>query len=68
MSEQQSPITGFTDEGGFLNLRTGEVLGIAAMLSCYTRAELESVPIGHRHQRPAGRRRWSPPDRSEAPL
>jgi hypothetical protein len=60
MSEQKSPITYFVatdDIGGFFNLRTGEVLDVDEMLCRYGRAELESVAIGHRHQRSTGRRR-----------
>lgn len=60
MSEEYSPITDFIatdDSGGFFNLRTGEVLDASEMLSRYGRAAVETVPIGHRHQRLAGRRR-----------
>jgi hypothetical protein len=68
MSEERAPITDCvaTAEGGFLNLQTGEVLSIDVMLSRYSRAEVESVPTGHRRQRPAGNRR-SPASPDPAP-
>lgn len=63
MSDQQSPITDFvaTDEGGFLNLVTGELLSVDAMLSRYSRAELETVSTGHRRLWFKGRRRSPAP-------
>ena len=56
-----------TDEGGFLNLRSGEVLSVDEMLCRYGRAEVESVPIGHRRQRLAGRRRSPSPAQVATP-
>jgi hypothetical protein len=62
--DDKSPITDYvaTAEGGFLNLVTGEVLGVTEMLCRFSRAEVETVPIGHRHQQKAFRRR--PPDQT----
>ena len=59
MSEQKSPITDYvaTDDcGGFFNLKTGAILSVDAMLSRYSRAELETVPTGQRHWNVAYRR------------
>jgi hypothetical protein len=38
-----------TDEGGFLNLVTGELLGVTEMLSRYSRAELDGGTISKIH-------------------
>ena len=36
------------DSGGFVNLKTGEVLDAGAMLRLFSRAELLQVPVGRR--------------------
>jgi hypothetical protein len=47
------------DSGGFLNLTTGDVFNFEEMLSRFSRAEVESIPTGHRDQRPVSRRQLS---------
>ena len=69
MAGQRAQIVDFgaTDtDGGFVNLRTGDVLSVDAMLCRFDRAELLQVPIGHRHQRLAGRRRSQSPREDHA--